>query len=141
MSRILNAARSLASGYAALGVNVLYTLGSVPLALHYLSKAEFGLWATVTQVASYLLLIDAGMTGSVSRILMDYKDDRSDRRYGAVIQTGFLVFLVQGTCIALGGTALGFGLPSLMHVPTEYGRVFRILVAAQCVLLGVFFVG
>jgi len=141
MSRILNAARSLASGYAALGVNVLYTLGSVPLALHYLPRAEFGLWFTVAQVASYLLLIDAGMTGSVSRILMDYKDDRSDRRYGAVIQTGFLVFLMQRTCIALGGTALSVGLPSLMHVPIEYGRIFRILVAAQCILLGVFFVG
>ena len=141
MSRILNAARSLASGYAAIGVNVLYTLGSVPMALHYLTKAEFGLWATVTQVASYLLLIDAGMTGSVSRFLMDYKDDRSDRRYGAVIQTGLLVFLVQGACIALGGTALSFGLPGLMRVQTEYGRLFRILVAAQCVILGLFFVG
>lgn len=139
MSRLRNTARSLASGYAAIAVNVVYTLGSVPLALHYLSKAEFGLWATVTQVASYLLLIDAGMSGSVSRFLMDYKDDPTDPRYGAVIQTGLLVFLVQGTCIALGGTALSFGLPGLMHVPTEFAGIFQLLVAAQCILLGAFF--
>lgn len=141
MSRILNAARSLASGYAAIGVNVLYTLASVPLALHYLSKEEFGLWATVTQVASYLLLIDMGMSGSISRILMDYKDRPTNQHYGSVIQTGCLVLFIQGTCVALGGVALSFCLPGLMHVPAEFVRVFRFLVSAQCVLLGAFFVG
>jgi O-antigen/teichoic acid export membrane protein len=141
VSRILNAARSLASGYAAIGVNVLYTLGSVPLALHYLSKAEFGLWATVTQVASYLLLIDMGMSASISRILMDHKDRPTDPRYGSVIQTGWLVTVVQGTCMALGGVALSFWLPGLMHIEPEFVRSFRLLVGAQCILIGIFFTG
>ena len=140
MSRVRNAARSLATGYAAIAVNVLYTLGSVPLALHYLSQEEFGLWATVGQVASYLLLVDMGMSGSVSRFLMDYKDDPTDPRYGTVIQTGFLVLLVQGLLIALAGTILSYWLPGLMRVPTEFIPAFRILVACQCILLGSFFV-
>ena len=39
MSRLKNFTRSLLSGYAQIAVNVLYTLASVPLALHYLSKS------------------------------------------------------------------------------------------------------
>ena len=58
MSRIKNLARGLASGYAAMAANVLYTMGSVPLALSYLSKDEFGLWAVVSTIGGYLMLID-----------------------------------------------------------------------------------
>jgi len=76
MSRFKRFAHSLASGYAALASTVLVTLASVPLALHYLSKEEFGLWALASQVAAYLSLIDAGMTGSLSRFLIDHKDHK-----------------------------------------------------------------
>ena len=61
MSRIKRFAHSLVSGYVFLGANALYTLASVPLALHYLSKPEFGLWAVATQIAGYLMLIDFGL--------------------------------------------------------------------------------
>src|SRR5437016_6062388 len=95
-SRIKNAVHSLASGYAAIGGTVLYTLASGPLALHYLSKDELGLWWLVTQIGGYLMLIDAGVTGSVSRILIDHKDRKDDGVYGSVIKTGCLALMVQG---------------------------------------------
>src|SRR5438045_1509867 len=117
MSRFRNAARSLTSGYAAMGANALYTLASVPLALHYLSKEEFGLWALVTQVGGYLLLIDFGISGASTRILIDHKDKKVEGGYGSVIKTGALVLLVQGACIALGGVLLGFFLPGILDVP------------------------
>ena len=75
MSRFRNFAQSLASGYVLLGVNVLYTLVSVPLALRYLSKPEFGLWGVTTMVAGYLALVDMGMSASVARLLIDQKDE------------------------------------------------------------------
>ena len=53
MSRLKKFTRSLLSGYVALGANIFYTLASVPLALHYLGKAEFGLWALVSQISGY----------------------------------------------------------------------------------------
>jgi O-antigen/teichoic acid export membrane protein len=139
MSRLRNVARSLASGYAVTASNVVYTLGSVPLALHYLTNEEFGLWALVMQVSGYLTLIDLGMSGSVYRILIDHKDQKSDGVYGSVIKTGCLVLLTQGAIIALAGTALSFWLPSLMHAPAGLAPTFRLLVAGQCVLLGAFF--
>ena len=119
----------------------IYSLASIPLALHYLSMDQFGLWALVTQIGSYLLLIDLGMSGSVSRILIDHKDTKSDGIYGAVLQTGAFVLLVQGLCIALVGILLAWWLPAIIEVPAHFVSTFRILTAGQCILLGIFFVG
>ena len=138
MSRFRKYVHSLISGYALLGANILFTLFSVPLALHYLSREEFGLWALVTQVCNFnLLLIDLGMSGSLARILIDHKDDRTSPAYGTVIQTGFLVLVAQGVLIAGLGTLVSFWLPEWMAVPAQYWRVFRLLVSWQCVLLAV----
>jgi hypothetical protein len=38
------------AGYTAVGASFLFTLLSVPLALHFLPKTEFGLWALVAQM-------------------------------------------------------------------------------------------
>lgn len=136
MSRIKNLARALASGYVALGANVLYTLGTVPVALHYLSKPEFGLWALVSQISGYLLLVDLGMAGSISRILIDHKDTPADGTYGSVIKTGTLVLVVQGAIVALAGTVVSFCLAGLFDVPVQYHRDFQWLVAGQCLVTG-----
>jgi O-antigen/teichoic acid export membrane protein len=139
MSRLKRFVHSLVSGYVLLGANILYTLASVPLALYYLSKAEFGLWALVSQLSGYIALIDLGMAGSVSRILIDHKDDRQTGAYGGVIKTGMLVGLVQGALIVLAGTALSALAGSLLHVPLELRREFVWLMIGQSVLLGLTF--
>ena len=105
MSRLKNFAHSLLSGYLLQGANVLYTLASVSLALHYLSKQEFGLWTLVTTIANFnMIFVDLGMSGSLSRILIDHKDDRNSTNYGTIIQTGVLVLLVQGCLMAVVGS-------------------------------------
>src|SRR5271154_497317 len=139
MSRVKKFTRSLLSGYVALGANIFYTLASVPLALHYLGKAEFGLWANVSQISGFIGLIDLGMSGSVSRILIDHKDDRQNGAYGGVIQTGALVGLVQGALIVLAGTALSALAGSLLRVPPELRREFVWLMIGQSALLGLAF--
>src|SRR3954468_19506907 len=106
MSRFRNTARSLSSGYLAMASNIVYTLASVPLALHYLSKDEFGLWALAAQVATYLILIDFGVSAAVSRILIDYKDHPEEGEYGAVIKTSFLALTIQGFLVVIGGGLL-----------------------------------
>jgi O-antigen/teichoic acid export membrane protein len=140
VSRLKRFATGVLSGYAAIIANVLYTLCSIPLALHFLSRAEFGLWSLVTQIATYLLLLDLGMAGSISRILIDHKDNIADGNYGAVIKTGALVLMVQGALIAIGGILLTFGLVSLLEIPLNFARDFKFLLAGQCIALGVFFV-
>lgn len=113
MSRLKNYTRSMMSSYSALAVAVLYNLAAVPLALHYLSKAEFGLWALTLQIAGYIALIDLGMGSSVTRILIDHKDNRTSGHYGGVIQSGFWVGAAQAAIIL----AVGF---SLKEIPTRH---------------------
>ena len=140
MSRVKRFATGVASGYAALLANIVYTLGSVPLALHYLTRAEFGLWTLVMQISSYLILLDLGMAGSISRILIDHKDSHADGAYGATIKTGAIVLVIQGGIIACVGFLLGLTLPTVLAIPELHARQFEILVAMQCVLVGIFFV-
>ncbi len=139
MSRLKKFTRSLLSGYVTLGANIFYTLASVPLALHYLSKAEFGLWALVSSISGYIALIDLGMSSSVARILIDHKDDRRDGAYGGVIQVGALVGLVQGAIVVVAGIALSTLAGSLLRVPDELRHEFVWLMIGQSTLLGLTF--
>jgi len=142
MSRLKKFARSLVSGYALVGANIVYTLLSIPLALNYLSMKEFGLWASIMQMANFnMILIDLGMSGSLSRILIDHKDDRNSPAYGSVIQTGVLVLTIQAVLMAVVGSVICIWLPEWMHVPEPFWHVFRLLMIWQCVVLGVAFVG
>lgn len=139
MSRLKKYSRSLASGYVTLGANMLFTAASVPLALYYLPREEFGLWVLVTQVAGYLMLVDVGMTASIARVLIDHKDRPSEGAYGAVVRTGWLVLVVQGVIIAGLGAAAGFGLPGLLEVPAKLVGSFQLLLAGQGLVTGLFF--
>jgi O-antigen/teichoic acid export membrane protein len=129
-------ARALASGYAAIGANAVYTLLSVPLALAFLPKAEFGLWALVAQVTGYLALIDCGLSGSISRILIDHKDTKSTGAYGAVLQNGALVTLLQGLAAAVIGYSGAPWFASLAHVPENLHGTFVDLLRWQCGIFG-----
>ena len=134
MSRLKNFTRSLMSSYAFLGVNILYTLGAVPLALHYLSKAEFGLWALTLQIAGYISLVDLGMNSSVARILIDHKDDRASGRYGGVIQSGFWVGAAQGAIALAVGSSLVCFLGDWLKVQPDLTRPFFWLMFGQVLL-------
>src|SRR4051794_14991042 len=140
MSRFKRFTHSLASGYLLLGANIFYTLAQVPLALHYLTKEEFGLWALALQISGYLQLIDMGMASSISRSLIDHKDKPETGVYGSIIKTGVLVLLAQGLILVLGGLILGLFLPGLLRVPKPHHQSFGLLVIGQCGVLGIIFV-
>ena len=136
MTRSKRFITGLLSSYAAIGVNILYTLASVPLALHYLTKEEFGLWALVTQLSGYLMLLEFGMNGSVARSLSDHKDHMQDGIYGSILRTGGRVFAIQGVIVGLFGLALASFAPPLLGIPPHLQQSFTILMAAQAALSG-----
>lgn len=131
MSRLKNYALGLASSYAQLGANVIYVLASVPLALSFLSKAEFGLWALMMPIASYLSLLDFGMTAAVSRLLIDHKDRPQTKTYGALIKTAFLVGAVQAAIVFGLAAVLAPLIARLLGVPAEYFDTFVALLRLQ----------
>jgi O-antigen/teichoic acid export membrane protein len=140
MSRLKKYAASLFSGQIALTVNIVYTLVSVPLALHYLDKAEFGVWAVVLQVTGYLALVDAGMNFSFARLLIDHKDAREDGKYGAMVKLAFIFSSIQGLLILLLGFGLALIINLFIEIPVALQQKFQYLLIGQCALtMGVFF--
>lgn len=124
-------------GYGTIFANVAYTLASVPLALHYLGKEEFGLWALAQQIAGYLLLLDFGISSALSRFLADHKDNVNGGKYGSLILTGGVVFFIQGVAIAIAGSILSFFAPVLFSIPPHLANSFSHVLILLSVLSGI----
>jgi len=139
MSRFKRFAHSLASGYVLLGANMLYTFASVPLALKYLSFAEYGLWTLATKIGVFIALVDFGLSASVARILIDHKDDRRSGGYGGMVKTGFLVGAAQGALVLSCGALLACFIGPLLHVDTSLQPTLKWLMIGQCSVLAVSF--
>lgn len=123
-SRTHNFIRGLGAGYLATAINIAYTAASVPLALHYLGKEQFGLWALAQQITGYLILLDLGVSSAVSRFIADHKDDVNGGSYGNLLLTGAIVFAIQGFLIAISGVAFSFFAPALFAVPDHLSSDF-----------------
>lgn len=136
MSRSKRFVTNLLSSYAQIGINIFYTFVSIPLALHYLDKEEFGLWALVTQMAGYLMLLEFGMSGSVARSLSDHKDEVETGMYGSILKTGSRVFMIQGAAVMALGMLLAWFAPTLLDLPQRLHRPFILLMSAQALLNG-----
>lgn len=140
MSRSKHFIAGILSGYGSIATNILFTMASIPLAMHYLEKEQFGLWALAVQVNGYLSLIDLGMTAAVSRFVADYKDDVNGGEYGAHLLTGGIVFGIQGMLIAAIGLGLSFYAPQLLairaHLATDLQHLLMLLAAMTGVSVG-----
>ena len=136
-SRTSNFIRSLGVGYISIAVNIAYTAASVPLALHYLGKEQFGLWALAQQIMGYLILLDLGVSSAVARFVADYKDDVQGGEYGSLLLTGAIVFAVQGVLIAAAGIGFSFFAPFLFAVPEALAADFRNVLIVITILAGV----
>lgn len=134
MSRLRLFLKGVSSSYVALTSTVVCSLISVPLALHYLTREQFGLWAVLTQITSYLSLVDLGMSPSVGRLLIERKDCPRDGAYGGLIQTGFWVTVTQAALVLLAGLALASALASLFKIPEELQPMFCGLVRWQTLI-------
>jgi O-antigen/teichoic acid export membrane protein len=124
-SRTHNFVRGLGAGYFATVINIAYTAASIPLALHYLGKEQFGLWALAQQITGYLILLDLGVSSAVSRFIADHKDDVNGGSYGNLLRAGAIVFAIQGFLIAIVGVAFSFSAPLLFAVPEHLAGDFR----------------
>ena len=135
-SRTHNFIRGLGAGYLAIAVNIAYTAASIPLALHYLGREQFGLWALAQQIAGYLMLLDLGVSSAVSRFIADRKDDVNSSSYGSLLMTGVIVFASQGLLIAVAGGAFSFFAPSLFSIPPHLSADFTNVLIIITLLAG-----
>lgn len=133
MSRFHRMAHNVASSYTALIAASVFSLATVPVALYYLGakSGHFALWLLMSTITGYMSLIDLGMSSSVARLLIDYKDRRDGGEYGSLIKTGWLVLLVQATLILLAGISLAPVLASVLRIDLELRSEFIQLLGWQ----------
>jgi O-antigen/teichoic acid export membrane protein len=123
-------------GYILVIANIGFTILSIPLALRYLGKEEFGLWAIAQQINSYFLLIDLGLSSAMSRLLANHKDNVNGELYGSLLTTGGFVFVIQGGVLAGFGSLFAFAAPSLFNIPNGLANDFRNVLIILCFLSG-----
>jgi O-antigen/teichoic acid export membrane protein len=137
MSRKKYFLTGLASSYGLIGLNFLFTVLSVPLVLRYLTKEEFGVWALVVQFTGYLLLLDMGVSASVSRLLADHKDRKESPEYSQVFYSSFMISAAQALgLLALGGVVAWIA-PALANVPDYLRPTFSLLLLLQAVFTAI----
>ena len=135
MSRIKKFTVSLLTGQVAVGITIIYTAVSIPLALYYLDLTEFGVWAVVVQWVGYLALIDSGMSLSFGRMLIDHKDTRESGKYGAMFKLILMINMVQGVAILLLGVCLSAAATFFLKLPLELQQKFHYLLIGQSALI------
>lgn len=119
MNRIHHFTRGLSASWFATLATVLYGLALVPLALQFLSLQEFGLFMLLIQLAGYFALIELGVTGAASRLLIDHKDKFHTSSYGSLILTGCVVFAFQGVVILTVGLLAAPLIIAAVAVPSD----------------------
>jgi O-antigen/teichoic acid export membrane protein len=94
----------------------------------------------MSSISGYLNLIDLGMSGSVARLLIDHKDDRTGNDYGSLIKTGWLVLAVQGLLLFGVCFATASPLAALLAIPDTLKPEFIALMRWQGVTLALNFI-
>ncbi len=140
MNRAKRYFKSLGSNYLLLLANAFFTFASIPIALHYLSKQEFGVWIVVGQIAGYLAMIDLGTNSAGIRLLIDHKDAPNEGGYGSLIKTAILAQAIQASLILVAGAVLMPLMSDWLNVPSELIGDFNVLWLWQIALLSCNFV-
>ena len=139
MSRLKKAISGVFSSYVLLGAAAVYSLASVPVALHFLNAPDFGLWVLMGSISGYFNLIDLGMTGAAARLLIDYKDDTKSGEYGSLVQTSVAVSLVQGLIIMIMGVMIAHLSGRFLKLEGGQLQSFIKLFDLQCVVIMLMF--
>jgi O-antigen/teichoic acid export membrane protein len=130
--------RMLSTSYLNVGAAAIYSIGLVPIVLHFSSVSELGLWTLVTQFTAYLSLVDAGVSSACVRRFVGPIARKEMPALGGILKTAFIVSLSQGAlCCLIGFLAYPIGL--LLGIGPENLPLFSSVLFTQFVLVGIFF--
>jgi O-antigen/teichoic acid export membrane protein len=116
--------RGVFFSYVALIAQISYSFLSIPLALSYLSTAQFGMWGLVLTISSFLMLAEFGMTEAFMRYLFECKDGENPQRYGRLFTASCLALGLVALLILAVGVLVAFFSAPLLGVPQEMRQDF-----------------
>lgn len=128
MTRTRRALWAVLTSYMGSGVTAVAGFLLVPVVLRFVTREEYGLWATIGQAVAYLALLDLGVGAAVVRRTAQvaaHPESKIDT--SRTLSTAFAVYCGLGA--VLGGVALAMGplIPRLISAPTELRRTTLIL--------------
>ena len=100
------AARNAAASYFAFISSSICGLVSIPVAVHFLSKEEIGLWAVVNTFVSYLLWLDMGIGDATGRKMADAIAAEDAKEVNRWWTTSLAVLAVQGALMFVVASAV-----------------------------------
>jgi len=127
--------RSLATSYILLGSATIFSLLTVPIVLHFTNASTLGLWVLITQMGTYLVVIDAGLSASSIRQFVGPLTLKDMPALTTRFQGTLFISLLQGLFIILVGAA-AHPIALILKIPTQDQILFQQLFVAQCFLVG-----
>lgn len=109
--RLRKAAWSVMVNYLARGLAILISFVSVPLTLNYLDKERYGLWLTISSIIAYLNVTDLGLGLGLQNRVAEARGREEREKIGALLSTAFLVMVIVGSLVALGGIVVTWVVP------------------------------
>ncbi len=113
--------------------SVLLLIVSIPIVVHGLGEAAYGVYVIASVLLGYAALLDLGLTPSVVRLIAIHYGRGSERNLERIIGTAFACLIVLAV-IGGGGLALlaRFAATSFLHIPQSLqpDAVFVLYLAA-----------
>jgi len=89
--------RNTLFNYLAVGSAVLVNLVALPVIIHGLGNARYGIYVTTMSVIGYVALLDLGIGTSLTKFVAEYEAKKDYRRLNEVFSTAFVLYIGLGT--------------------------------------------
>lgn len=122
------------AGFAA---SAVYMIVLVPLALHYLSGEQYGLWTAVLAITGYIGLADLGLSTSFVTFIARFVTERDMTSAGRVVHLGLVFYLLVAAFMFLLSYLAGDMFFALLDIPAGLLPLARTTLYLATLVFGV----
>lgn len=127
MTRTRRAIWGVLTNYAATILMAVSSFVIIPIILRYLSREDYGLWATIGQMLGYLALLDLGVGSAVVRRTARMRSTGDMEAVNRMVSTAVALYCLLGLIFLVTGLVVSFILPHWSAIPRERANVAIIM--------------
>lgn len=115
--------RNVVAGWAGKSISIITTIIITPVLLSHFGKYEYGMWLTIGQGASLLMLLDFGIANSVSRFIARNLALENHEENVRVFNTALAIFFFTSVLVLLVTAVVLPFIPDIFDVVESYRRI------------------
>ena len=141
MSRSKSAFLGSLSSQAYMIISMLLSIVVTPLILKFLNKEEYGLYAVLFQIVSYLSMLDFGLGAAIARFLASNRgnDETSQLATNRVISTSFFTYSSLGVLVVIVSILFAPHVPKFLKITPHLTGMTSNIVLTMGILIGLQF--